>query len=49
VGVPPGAEGRGVGLGVARRLVERIGGSLVLRSEPRRTIWSIALPSGTDS
>jgi signal transduction histidine kinase len=44
VGVPPGAEGRRVGLRVARRLVERIGGSLSLRSEPGRTIWSTALP-----
>jgi two-component sensor histidine kinase len=45
VGVPPGAEGSSVGLGVARRLVERIGGSLALRSGPGRTVWAIALPS----
>ena len=44
VGVPPGAEGSSVGLGVARRLVERTGGSLSLQSEPGRTIWTIALP-----
>jgi two-component sensor histidine kinase len=46
VGVPPGAEGSSVGLGVARRLVERIGGSLALRSGPGRTVWAIALPGG---
>jgi two-component sensor histidine kinase len=45
VGVPPGAEGSSVGLGVARRLVERIGGSLALRSGPGRTVWAIALPA----
>jgi two-component sensor histidine kinase len=45
VGVPPGAEGSSVGLGVARRLVERIGGSLALRSGPGRTTWAIALPA----
>jgi two-component system, sensor histidine kinase PdtaS len=44
VGVPPGAEGSSVGLGVARRLIERIGGSLALRSGPGRTAWAIALP-----
>jgi two-component sensor histidine kinase len=44
VGVPPGAEGRSVGLRVARRLVERIGGSLALRSGLGRTAWAIALP-----
>jgi two-component sensor histidine kinase len=44
VGVPPGAEGGGVGLGVARRLVEQIGGSLALRSRPGHTAWAIALP-----
>jgi two-component sensor histidine kinase len=43
VGVPHGAEGSSVGLGVARRLVERIGGSLALRSGPGRTVWVIAL------
>ena len=44
VGVPPGAEGSSVGLSVARRLVEQIGGSLALRSGPGRTVWAIALP-----
>ena len=44
VGVPAGAEGRSVGLGVARRLVEHIGASLALRSEPGRTVWTISLP-----
>jgi two-component sensor histidine kinase len=44
VGVPPGAEGRSVGLGVARRLVEGMGASLALRSGPGRTVWTIALP-----
>jgi two-component sensor histidine kinase len=44
VGVPLGAESRSAGLGVARRLVERIGGSLALRSGPGHTVWAIALP-----
>ena len=48
MGVPPGSEGRSVGLGVARRLVERSGGSLALRSKPGRTAWTIGLsgPAG---
>ncbi len=45
VGVPPGAESRSVGLGVARRLVEQTGASLSLRSGPGRTVWTVALPS----
>lgn len=43
-GVPPGTEGGGVGLGVVQRLVERIRGSLALRSGPGRTAWVIGLP-----
>ena len=47
VGVAPGTEGgSSVGLKVARRLVERAGGALSLRSEPGHTIWTIALPGG---
>ena len=49
VGVPPGAEGRSVGLGVARRLVEQIGASLALRSEPGRTVWTIARSGAVDA
>ncbi len=49
VGVPPGAEGRSVGLGVARRLVEQMGASLALRSGPGRTVWTIALPNSAQS
>jgi two-component sensor histidine kinase len=45
VGVPPGAEASSVGLGVTRRLFERIVGSLALRWRPGRTVWAIALPS----
>jgi two-component sensor histidine kinase len=44
VGIRPGAESGGVGLGVARRLAERMGFSLALRSEPGRTLWTVALP-----
>jgi two-component sensor histidine kinase len=45
VGVPLEAEGGGVGLGLARRLAERAGASLVLRSsEPGRTVWTVLLP-----
>jgi two-component sensor histidine kinase len=44
VGVRPGAEGGGVGLGLARRLAERAGASLALRSEPGRTVWAVLLP-----
>ncbi len=46
VGVPSGAESSSVGLGVARRLVERMGSSLALCSEPGRTIWTVVLPGG---
>jgi two-component sensor histidine kinase len=46
MGIPAGAEGRSVGLGVARRLAEQIGASLSLRSGPGRTVWTIALPGG---
>jgi two-component sensor histidine kinase len=46
VGVPSGAESSSVGLGVARRSVERMGSSLALRSEPGRTIWTVVLPAG---
>ena len=49
VGVPAGAEGRSVGLGVARRLVERIGASLALRSGPGRTVWTLVLPGGAQA
>lgn len=45
-GVPPGAEGRSVGLGVARRLAGAMGASLSLDSRPGRTVWTIALPGG---
>ena len=48
MGVPPGSEGRSVGLGVARRLIERSGGSLALRSEPGRTVWAIGLPAAAE-
>ena len=46
VGVPSAAEGGtgGVGLGLARRLAERAGASLALRSEPGRTVWTVLLP-----
>ena len=44
VGVPPGAESSSVGLDLARRLVERMGASLALRSAPGRTVWTIRLP-----
>ena len=44
VGVPAGTEGGGVGLGLARRLAERAGASLTLRSGPGRTVWTVLLP-----
>ena len=44
VGVPPGAESSSAGLDLARRLVERMGASLALRSAPGRTVWNIRLP-----
>ena len=44
VGVPPGAESSSAGLDLARRLVERMGASLALRSAPGRTVWTIRLP-----
>jgi two-component sensor histidine kinase len=44
IGVPSGADGGGVGLGLARRLAERAGASLALRSEPGRTVWTVLLP-----
>lgn len=45
-GMPPGNEGRGVGLGVARRLVEQKGATLAMDSEPGRTVWTLVLPHG---
>ena len=44
IGVPPGAENGSLGLGFARRLLERMGFSLALRAAPGRTVWTIALP-----
>jgi two-component sensor histidine kinase len=46
VGIPPGAESSSVGLDLARRLVERMGASLALRSAPGRTVWTTRLPRG---
>ena len=45
-GVPPGAESSSVGLDLARRLVERMGAPLALRSAPGRTVWTIHLSRG---
>jgi two-component system, sensor histidine kinase PdtaS len=45
-GVPPGAESSSVGLDLARRLVERMGAPLALRSAPWRTVWTIHLSRG---
>lgn len=49
VGFPPDAQGRSVGLGIARRLVEQMGASLALRSTPGRTVWTIALAGGASA
>jgi two-component system, OmpR family, sensor kinase len=38
------ASGSGLGLTIARELADRMGGSLVLRSYPGRTIFALSLP-----
>ena len=48
VGVQPGAEGSSIGLGVARRLIKQLGGTLALRPGSGRTVWAIALPGAAE-
>ena len=39
------ASGSGLGLAIARELAEVMGGSITLRSQPGRTVFSVELPS----
>jgi signal transduction histidine kinase len=41
------ASGSGLGLAIARELAERMGGEVRVESRPRRTVFSLLLPSAT--
>ncbi|HAE21234.1 MAG TPA: hypothetical protein DCG47_02780, partial [Spirochaetaceae bacterium] len=41
-------QGSGLGLDIAKRVVESLGGSISLESEPGRTIFTVTLPAAVD-
>jgi signal transduction histidine kinase len=43
----PAGEGSGLGLDIARKIVERIGGSIKFESVPGRTIFTVTLKAAT--
>jgi signal transduction histidine kinase len=42
----PKGEGTGLGLGIARKIVEKHGGKMSCTSEPGRTVFEVRLPAG---